>query len=64
MTTPFLRRSVFVLVALFAVRTTPVAALDALAEKLEPLLTNGTSVWVLAAILAALLIGHPGLRQR
>ena len=64
MTITFLSRSVFVLVALFAAQTTPVTALDALAEKLEPFLTNGTSVWVLAAILAALLIGHPGLRQR
>ena len=64
MTTPFLSRSVFVLIALFAVRTTPVAALDALAEELYPLLTTGISVWVLAAILAALLLGHPGLPER
>lgn len=58
----FLRRSVFLLVALFAVRTTPVAALEALAEELHPWLTTGTSVWVLAALLATLIVGHPSLR--
>ena len=64
MASTFLRRSVFLLVALFAIRTTPVAALEALAEELHPFLTTGTSVWVLAAVLAALIVGHPGLRQR
>ena len=60
---PLLRWSAFLLVALFAVRTTPVSALESLAEELHPLLTTGTSIWVLAAILAALIVGHPGLRR-
>ncbi|WP_043839935.1 hypothetical protein [Muricoccus aerilatus] len=59
----FLRRSVFLLVALFAVRTTPVSALESLAEELQPLLTTGTSAWVLAALFAALLVSHPGLQR-
>lgn len=63
MTATVLSRSVFLFVALFAVRSTPVAGLQALAEELHSLLTTGTSVWVLAAILAALIIGHPALRQ-
>lgn len=64
MPTTFLRRSVFLLVALFAVRTTPVTALESLAQELHPWLTTGTSVWVLAALLAVLLVGHPGLHRR
>ena len=64
MPTTFLRRSVFLLVALFAIRATPVSALESLTERLHPLLTTGTSVWVLAALLAALLVGHPELRKR
>jgi len=60
----FLSRTVFLIAALFAVRSTPVQALAALAEEIHPLLTTGTSVWVLAAILAVLIISHPALRQR
>ena len=64
MAVTFLRRSIFLLVALFAIQSTPVAALQELAREIHPLLTTGTSVWVLSALLAAILVSHPGLRRR
>lgn len=64
MAVSFLRRSIFLLVALFAVKSTPVSALQEFAREIHPLFTTGTSVWVLSALLAAILVSHPGLRQR
>jgi len=64
MSATFLRRSIFLLVALFAIRSTPATALQELAREIHPLLTTGTSVWVLAAMLAAVVISHPGMRRR
>lgn len=59
----FLHRSIFLLVALFAVQSTPAEALRGFAREIYPLLNTGPAVWVLAALLAAILISHPGLRQ-
>lgn len=59
-----LRRFTFLFIALFAIRTTPATALQQLARELHPFLTTGTSVWVLGAMLAAVIISHPGMRRR